>query len=432
MTDREFLSHFRVIVAAALLVVAAGFAWQTTNLLAAMWDIHGRMEFYEQFGKVIEEPLCKAVSEPRVVPSRFGTRVETLFNRQATTNDQLTALFSLVTEHENEFEQLLQFVVDEPDVVYVLLTTSSLPLLLNEQQVLWDNIPYDPLVFERLALGILLWFGPIVLIQRWHRVGYNELWYLPFKRWWFYPYLLLTFPTSLLLVTVVAIRELHFYWGHTRSETRERWHGEPHTYELRCAALRLDKDDYKRRWLKIFSAQRVGLIRKREQERADQLRDRLENLQAELAQLQAPYFEIIDRLNFPGLERANEQRLAAEFDRLHDDERILAITIGDEQLTIYTDKIASVATAGTHRTRLRSGMTSVGPFRVVIDLTRLDERYVRVYPAHEDARQHRHGAFRMEYGRYCFGTAAGLITDLLKEYRISEAVGMIFAALESS
>jgi len=423
--DMLFRSFLRTVIwpaILALLLLVGDAARQSYSYINAHSSAKERVALYERFSLFENLPMCLAdgTYQPQTRADRpaFVHNLNELFlSSDSGVAERFRALAKFMREPEyNKFATLMK---SDPDVAYVLLTQPErVPELVALEDEKKNLVILKPLRTLSILMLAIQW-SPLFLLFPW--AFEPHVFSLPVKRWWFYLYLALTYPGSAVLAAIVIGREVWFIFRHRKSDWKERY-DLPRPYSQQCEEIRAERETHRKRWTDFFSKERLDAMKHVEGDALQRLLDSLQSRNRKLAEDQREYFDRKAKLErLRSIPELNE-RIGREFDLLLQHPLIVAIEVMNSTLAVNIEN--HVLAVYTRKLTCPHG--NVGPFRIEIALESMSRR---VYLAHRSGRAHPVGGGAN--GNFCFGNAYGLISDLLREYRISEAIGLMLQAFQS-
>lgn len=353
-------------------------------------------------------------------PDNGIREITTLLNNHTISDSQRALLFhSVISEEKNP--ALLQIKNLDPSVFTALLTnrTKTFNLIQTTQKELAE-LRFDWAWQFRYAYYVLIWGSTLCLLFHWTNSGNARIMYFPVKYWWFYLYLLLAFPASLLLPAIVlSVMGVKYLIRHIQKEKIE----EPQvpSYDEVCATILAKTEDTKKKWNDLFSTPRLYALYDEHLNRLSEVKNTLQNIGRELQAKEKDYFREKEQVELLREDTAHKEAITAlteiEWTDLINNPLVKALDIKDDAIEIYTDYLPNPL------------IGVVGPFRIEINTNQRPFRINGTYLAHKNGVNHPQGAGT---GDHCFGNVSELISKLLRECRIGAATGVMLRAFQSN
>ncbi len=387
--------------------------------------------FYEHRAVEKRIELLQEFYLDRAAPnSSFIAAVRTLFGGTAAPKERLEALNVFQSAPFEEKRSIFSGL--RAAVVQTLMTDrDGIQPIIREERRRADELAINwfPGTHRDWVWGfhpaVLVWqvVSVISILIYWGWKYSYAMSYFPYRRWWFWIFIAITFPWSSLVGAVFAMSFIANGISKIIAR-RRRKRAASASYDDFCADLNRKLPELREKWEALFPA-RIRRVKIGElEERTRSLRARLEGMGTELQAVQREYAEsraALERMTCDSARDAERDEALwrrewqDELERLAAHPKVRGLQIsGSRKLEIYTDTFATLW-----------GM--LGPMLVKIDLETYE---VSAGIAHETAVMGSLGEGDPDH--FCFGTVWNTIRNLVASHKINDAFGVMVASFEAS
>ncbi|TSC68936.1 MAG: hypothetical protein G01um101466_260 [Parcubacteria group bacterium Gr01-1014_66] len=416
---REFLHDIKMSFWIALVVLVVYTLIMLLVLDDKKFRSEARIRFYNMFATHEKKPAWDQSLE-----DRFVELLRTMFLRsEEETQARVRTHGALRHSAFESFRVSLARLNIEQQVALIERDTSVIDALQEQERQYQAQVRNAFSWSDRLWPAFFVWqIASVICLLCWWWNQSFVMSYFPHRAWWFWIYIFITLPWSVLILMIIASSHFRYNVGFARLSKWRKAHRE---YDQRIADIMDNVAWTRQEWGRLF----LPHFRETEIRRLDNivptLRCEVDELGLKLEKAQERYFTAIAQRDLLNKESAcdDNSRFAAreeewnkEFDRILSDPHIRGVHISDSgNIQLYTDTF-------------QSSSGGVGPFIIRIDLL------YHTFNAKVYDNQSMHNSTGLRFGRqeFCFGNMYDVITDLIRNYRVSEAVTLILHSLQTN